>query len=207
MQTAKRYGRWGWWAIIGLVAILILIGLIIAAIASRSMKDTEDNTASVIETTVQDETKEDKDTAEKEEGAEAEAEENKDAKSEDAKSEDTKSDSKKETSSSSSSKSKKKEEPAVVTRCKAQAYMEKTLKGSTKLDCKSDAGIEEFRKLEGTSASSVASTPNSSAGVEVYESESLPKSGPEDILPVAFILAMSGFVATSMVMHYAKRER
>ena len=199
METAKKYGRWGWWAIIGLVAILILIGLVIAAIASRNIKtaDTEKETASVIETTVEDDVKEDKSTVKKEEvEIKAEGQNDNSNKKKDKK------------KSGDSSNSKKKEEPAVVTRCKSKAYMEKTLRGSTKLDCNSEAGIAEYRKLEGGGDSSSTSiTPDSSAGPEVYEySDSLPKSGPEDTLPIFVLMAILGFLATSSVIAFAKRR-
>ena len=200
METGKKYWRWGWWAIIGLVAILILIGLVIAAIASRTAK-TADNTASVVETTVQDTTEEEKSTVKKEENTDKKSEK-KTEKTETTE----KKEEKKESNSTSIKKNNKKEEPAVVTRCKSKAYMEKTLKGGTNLDCNSAAGIAEFKRLENSGGTTT--TPDSSAGVEVYDnSGDLPKSGPEDVLPIFMILAMGGFMATSMVMRYAKRER
>ena len=200
METVKKYGRWGWWAIIGLVAILILIGLIIAAIASRNMKNTETNTASVVETTVQDDEKDNKSSVEKDEKTET--------KSEDKSKTETKSDtSSKKKESSTSSSGKKSEEPAVVTRCKSKAYMDKTLRGSTDLDCSSAEGIAKFKAMEKDGSSSTI--PDSSAGTEIYtdNSGSLPKSGPEDVLPIFVILAAAGFLVTPSVMRFAKRER
>lgn len=195
METGKKYWRWGWWAIFGLVAILILIGLIIAGIASRG-GNTADETGSVVETSVETDTEDSKDTVKEEVKDDSDTEEKK--------TDTSNSDSKKEAKSGTTSE-KKKEEPAVVTRCKSKAYMEKTLRGSTDLDCNSAEGIARFKASENAGG---VSTPNSSAGPEVSDNGgSLPKSGPEDVLPIFIILAAFGFLVTPSVMRFAKRER
>jgi cytoskeletal protein RodZ len=200
MEKEKKYRHWGWWALIGLVAILILIGLIIAAVVTRN---TDEMDEAVIDGTTQVDSEDNKNAVDSEVNKEEDKkEEKKDSSSEEKRS--TKNNSTNQTNKS------KKEEPAVVTRCKSRAYMEKTLKGSTNIDCSSTAGLNAYKNMEASEDNSTTTTtPDSSAGPEVYEDVSqMPKSGPEDSMPFFIALAStSGLLTAVGVKSFAKRQR
>ena len=200
MEKEKKYRHWGWWALIGLVAILILIGLIIAAVVTRNTNEMDE---AVIDGTTQVDSEDNKNAVDSEVNKEEEKKDDK---------KDTSSEKKQGTNKNSSSKTDngRKEEPAVVTRCKSRAYMEKTLKGYTNIDCSSTAGLNAYKNMEASEDNSTTTTtPDSSAGPEVYEDASqMPKSGPEDSMPFFIALAStSGLLTAVGVKQFAKRQR
>lgn len=103
----------------------------------------------------------------------------------------------------------KKQEPAVVTRCKSAKYMETQLKGGSDIDCNTAAGIERFQSTE-ISASLPASngqtqlqpTKTSRQSYQVKpksrpsattSSKPMPASGPSNHLPTILILSFATY--------------
>ena len=203
MEKEKKYRHWGWWALIGMVAILILIGLIIAAVATRN---TDEMNEAIIDDTAQVDSEDNKEAVNSETDKEDEKKEEK---------QNTPSEEKQNAKNNSTEKKKeeKKEEPAVVTRCKSKAYMEKTLKGSTNIDCSSAAGLEAYKKMEAggkeNTSGNATTTPDSSTGPEVYEDASqMPKSGPESVMPFFITLASITSLLTIIgTKKFAKERR
>ncbi len=188
MKKGRRFNKLAWWSIILLAIVLAAIGLIIAVIVSDrdagpqpAPMQVEDHPKLHSQGTSKDHAK-------------------------------TKTKTPSKNVANTSVKPRvKKQEPAVVTRCKSARYMETQLKGSSEIDCDTAAGIERFQSTE-ISASLPASngqaqpqstktsrrpnrTKSKSRQAVGASSKPMPASGPSNHLPAIFILSFAVYAS------------